>query len=66
MNIVTALWLAAGVATFRPLRQFPCAFLSAHTAYLLPASPINNFLLIIVSARNLNFAFNKINQVESK
>jgi hypothetical protein len=66
MNIVAALWLVAGVAVLRPLRQFPCAFLSARTPYLLPVAPTNNFLLIIVSARNLNFTFNKINQVESK
>jgi len=57
MNIVAALWLAAGVAMLRPLRQFPCAFLSAHAPYLLAVAPTNNFLLIIVSVFNLNFAF---------
>jgi hypothetical protein len=43
-----------------------CAFLSAQAAYLSAGAPIHNFLLIILYAHNLNFTFNKINQVESK
>jgi len=57
MNIVAALLLAAGVAMCWPLSQCFRVFLSAQTPYLLPAASIHNFLLIIASARNLNFTF---------
>jgi hypothetical protein len=66
MNMLAALWPVAGAAVCLSLSRPLRVFLSAQTPSLLPAASIHNFLLIIVSARILNFAFNKINQVESK